>query len=653
MPRRDQHLGPLPDAELAEPPRDEAPADDASDEAPDDEELVEPEGDDDEGPRRPVTNGDLARIFHEIGDILEVKGEIKFKTVAYHRAADAIARAPLAAPAACGRGGPRPIPGVGAAITDKIVEVATTGRMAYYERLREEIPATLVELRRVPGVGPQTVRIAWEGLGVTNLDELKAAAEAGRLRELKGISASTEQRIIEGIEKLASRPRRLLLHRAQSLADDIAAQVAAFDGVTSVTQAGSLRRRRETIGALDLLVETDRPSAVIERFTGLGLVDRVVGAGRAKAAITVLRGPQVDLMVMPPGEAGTYLVHFTGSADHNIKLRGIARDRGWSLSEKGFVRIDDDGNALEGDGADLRTFADEAAVYRFLDLEWIPPELREDRGEVEAARDGALPALIGLADLRGDLHSHSDWSDGVHSIEVMAEAARRRGYAYQVLTDHSQGLAIPRGLFPDRVEEQRAIIAELNARYAAEEAAGDLPPGADPAGFRLLHGCELEVSADAVLDYDDDLLSRFDLVVASVHVARRQPREQLTKRTLTAIRSPHVDVIAHPSGRMIQTRDDLDLDWDAVFEAAAANGTALEINGSPHRLDLAPERARRAVELGCILSIDSDAHRTEELDYVRWGVDQARRGWVEPANVLNTRSRDELLAWVAGKPDRV
>ena len=644
MPRRDQLLGPLPHTELAEPPPDDAL---------DDEELVEPEGDQDEGPRRPVTNGDLARMFHEIGDILEVKGEIKFKTVAYHRAADAIARAPFDVAAAYGAGDRRPIPGVGAAITDKIVEVATTGRMAYHERLREEIPATLVELLRIPGVGPQTVRIAWEGLGITNLDELKAAAEAGRLRELKGISASTEQRIVEGIEKLASRPRRLLLHRAQALADDIAAQVAAIDGVTTVVQAGSLRRRRETIGDLDLLVETDRADAVIERFTNLGLVDTVVGAGRAKAAITVLRGPQVDLMVMPPGEAGTYLVHFTGSADHNIRLRGIARDRGWSLSEKGFVRIDEDGNALEGDAADLRTFRDEDGVYAFLDLAWVPPELREDRGEVEAARDRTLPGLITLDDLRGDLHSHSDWSDGVHSIEVMAEAARRRGYAYQVLTDHSQGLAIAHGLFPDRVEQEREIIAELNARFAAEEAAGELPPGADPAGFRLLHGCELEVSADAVLDYDEELLSRFDLVVASVHVARRQARDQLTKRTLTAIRSPHVDVIAHPSGRMIQTRDDLDLDWDAVFEAAAANGTALEINGSPHRLDLAPERARRALSFGCLLSIDSDAHRTEELDYVRWGVDQARRGWVEPRNVLNTRSRDELLAWVAGKPGRV
>ncbi len=603
--------------------------------------------------RHAVTNSDLARIFHEIGDVLEVKGEIPFKTVAYHRAADAIARAPFDVAAAYGAGDRRPIPGVGRAISDKIAELATTGRMAYHERLRAEIPPTLVDLLRIPGVGPKTVRQVWEGLGIATLEALRAAAEGGRLKGLRGISAATEQRILDGITQLETRPRRLLLDEAQRRSDELATLLTDVPGVVRVVQAGSLRRRRETVGDLDLLVETGDPDTVIDRFINLDVADRVLGAGHAKAAITLLRGPQVDLMVMPPGEAGTYIVHFTGSADHNIRLRGIARDRGWSLSEKGFARVGDDGEPLEGTGASLRTFVDEESVYGFLGLDWIPPELREDRGEVEAAREGRLPSLVIPGDLRGDLHSHSDWSDGVHTIEAMAEAARARGYAYQVLTDHSQGLAIARGLAPDRVEQQRTIIAGLNARLAAEEAAGRLPDGADPGGFRLLHGCELEVRADGELDYEDDLLARFDLVVASVHVARRQSRSELTRRTLNAIRSPHVDVIAHPAGRMIQGRDDLDLDWDAVFEAAAATGTALEINGSPHRLDLAPERARRAAEAGCVLAIDSDAHRTEELDDVRWGVDQARRAWVEPWQVINTRTREELLAWVAGKPDRV
>ncbi len=605
------------------------------------------------GARQALTNSDLAGIFHEIGDILEIKGEIPFKTVAYHRAADAIARAPFDVAAAYGAGERRPIPGVGRAISDKITELATTGGLAYRDRLHAEIPSTLVDMLRIPGLGPRTVRQVWEGLGIATVQALGAAAEAGRLKGLKGISAATEQRIVEGISQLESRPRRLLIDEAQRRSDELAEQLTGVPGVVRVVQAGSLRRRRETVGDLDLLVETGDPDTAIDRFLNLGLTDRVLGAGHAKAAITLTRGPQVDLMVMPPGEVGTYLVHFTGSADHNIRLRGLARDRGWSLSEKGFARIGDDGQPIAGADAELRTFVDEEGVYGFLGLEWVPPELREDRGEIEAAREGRLPALVIPGDLRGDLHSHSDWSDGVHPIEAMAEAARARGYAYQVLTDHSRSLAVANGLDPDRVEMQRTIIAELNARFAAEEREGRLPDGADPGGFRLLHGCELEVRADGALDYEDDLLARFDLVVASVHVARRQPRTELTRRTLNAIGSPHVDVIAHPSGRMIQRRDDLDLDWDAVFEAAASTGTAMEINGSPHRLDLAPERARRAVEAGCLLAIDSDAHRTEELAYVRWGVDQARRAWVESRHVLNTRTRDELLAWVAGKPDRL
>jgi DNA polymerase (family 10) len=358
-------------------------------------------------------------------------------------------------------------------------------------------------------------------------------------------------------------------------------------------------------------------------------------------------------MVMPPGAAGAYRLHFTGSKEHNVRLRARARDRGWSLSEYGFQRIGEEGQVLTGADAELRTFPTEAEAYEFLGLPFIEPELREDDGEIEAALAGRLPTLVAKSNLRGDCHTHSDWSDGREPLETIVEAARRRGYAYQVITDHTQSLAIARGLTPDRVEEERAIIAALNAGFAAEESAGTAPPETPPEGFRLLHGCELEVRADGQLDYEDDLLARFDVVVASVHVARRQSRAELTRRTLNGIRSPHVDIIAHPAGRMIQTRDDLDLDWEAVYEAAAANGTALEINGSPHRLDLSAERARRAVAAGCILAIDSDAHHTRELDDVRFGVAQARRGWVTAADVLNTRARADLLAWVAAKPGRI
>ena len=413
------------------------------------------------------------------------------------------------------------------------------------------------------------------------------------------MSARTEALVLEGIAKLDDRFDRMLLGQAEETIDGLIAALSPTPGVRSIEPAGSFRRRSESIGDLDLLAETDEPARLIDAFTGLGLVDSVINRGGYKAAVRLMRGPQVDLMVMPPGEAGTYRIHFTGSKEHNVRLRAMARDRGWSLSEKGFLRIGEDGEPLTGDAAELRTFATEAEAYAFLDLPFIEPELREDAGEIEAALAGRLPVLIEQADLRGDLHSHSDWSDGHHPIEVMAEAARRRGYAYQVLTDHSQSLAIARGLTPDRVAEQAEIIAALNARFAAEEAAGTAPPETPAEGFRLLHGCELEVRADGALDFEDDLLARFDLVVASVHVARRQSRAELTRRTLNAIRSPHVDVIAHPSGRKIGQRDDLDLDWDAVYAEAARTGTALEMNGSPPRLDLAVERARRAVAVGC------------------------------------------------------
>jgi DNA polymerase (family 10) len=601
-----------------------------------------------------LTNGDLARIFHEIGDILEVQGEIPFKTIAYHRAADAIGRSPVDLVAAYRSGDPPKVAGVGQAIGDKITELVTTGRMAYLERLRTEVPASLVELLEIPGLGPKTVRQLHEDLGIETMDQLREAAENGRIRTIRGLSERTEQLILEGIRRLeAQPPRRLYLHQAEEHIAALIAILGALPGVGSIEPAGSYRRRKETIGDLDLLAETTDPGALMERFTGLGTVDHIVARGGHKSAIRLMRGPQVDLMVMPPGAAGAYRIHFTGSKEHNVRLRARARDRGWSLSEYGFQRIGEDGEPLTGDAAELRTFATEAEAYAFLDLPFIEPELREDQGEIEAALAGTLPVLITKADLRGDCHTHSDWTDGSQPIEVMADAARRRGYQYQVLTDHTQSLAITNGLTPDRVEEERAVIAALNARFAAEEAAGTAPPETPAEGFRLLHGCELEVRADGQLDYEDELLARFDVVVASVHVARRQSRAELTTRTLNAIRSPHVDIIAHPAGRMIQTRDDLDLDWEAVYAAAAANGTALEINGSPHRLDLSAERARRAVAAGCILTIDSDAHHTRELDDTRWGVAQARRGWVTAADVLNTRSRVDLLAWVGAKADRI
>ncbi len=604
-----------------------------------------------EADRPLLSNAALAAIFHEIGDMLEVKGELVFKTVAYHRAADAIGHYPVELSRAYEEGNPPKIAGVGQAISDKIAELARTGHLAFYDRLAAEVPAGLIGLLRVPGVGPKTVRILSESLGIADLDGLRAAAQGGRLRTVKGLSEKAEASILAGIASLDTRPDRLLMGEADEIIEGLVAELGSVPGVTRLEPAGSYRRRRETIGDLDLLAETTDAGALVERFTTLPGVERVLGAGGHKAAIVLAGGPQVDLMIMPPGEAGTYMVHFTGSTDHTIRLRAIARDRGWSLSEKGFLRIDEDGAAVSP--AELRTFPTETEAYAFLDLPFIEPELREDRGEIEAALAGSLPRLVNRADLRGDLHSHSDWSDGVHSIEQMAEAARARGHAYQVLTDHTRSLAIARGLTPDRVRLQRAVVAELNARFAREEVDGTAPPATPAEGFRLLHGCELEIRSDATLDYDDELLSQYDVVVASLHVGRSQPREQLTRRVLAAIRSPHVDVIAHPAGRKVQGRDDLDLDWDLIFAEAARTGTALEMNGSDHRLDLTDQRARRAVAAGCLLSLDSDAHRIEEFRHLEWAVSQARRAWVEPAAVLNTRTRADLLGWVAAKSDRL
>jgi DNA polymerase (family 10) len=595
-----------------------------------------------------LSNGQLAQVFHDIGDLLEVKGELVYKTVAYHRAADAIGRSPVEVARAYREGTPPVIPGVGKAIADKLAELATTGRSEYREKLLAEFPTTLLEMLRLPGVGPKTVRQLYRELGVKTVDELRVAAETGRIRGIKGLSERTEQLILEGIARLERRDRRLLLNQARVLVEEISEGLLGVLDVERILPAGSYRRRKETIGDLDLLAETDKPDEVVDAFCRLPSVEAVLGRGLHKAAVRVGgRGPQVDLMVMRPGQGGTYLIHFTGSKEHNVRLRAMARDKGWSLSEYGFARIDDAGEIIPaGQGGELRVFATEAEAYEFLGLPFIEPELREDHGEIEAALAGRLPTLVTEADLQGDLHSHSDWSDGSMSVEAMAEFARRRGHADQVMTDHSQSLAIARGLTPERVAEERALIRALNKRFAAEEKAGSAPPETNAEGFRLLHGCELEIRADGQLDYPDKLLATFDLVVASLHVARRQTRAELTQRVLNAIENPNVDVIAHPAGRMIGTRDDLDLDWDTVYRAAARTGTVLEMNGSPHRLDLSVERARRALELGCVLSIDSDAHHTREFAYLGWGVSQARRAWVEPTDVLNTRSRADLLAWL-------
>jgi DNA polymerase (family 10) len=614
-----------------------------------------------------LTNARVASILEEMADLLELKGESSFKVGAYRRAAESVARSPIDVIAAYRAGQPPRLRGVGDSIAASIGELAEHGAIRYHARLSAELPPTLLAMRTIPGMGPRTIGEVWRQLGIATLSELEQAAREGRLRQLRGLSARTEARILEGIARAADRPlRRLLMGDANWLSARVVGLLAQLPDARSAMAAGSVRRRRETVGDLDVLVETDRPAAVLaalEALPGISVVTPGTGlrGGHDRVTVELQDGPHIDVMTMPPGKVGSYLVHFTGSAEHNVQLRHRARQQGWSLSEHGLsplpaadapeadAAVGTTGSDAPSPGTDaasagLRTFESEGALYAALGLAEIPPELREGRGEIEAAATGRLPDLVRLEDLRGDCHSHSDWSDGREPLLVMVESARAAGRDYQVLTDHTRSLAIANGLTPERVEEQRRVIGELNERFAREHAAGELPSGAHPGGFRLLHGCELEITLDGRLDYDDALLSTFDVVVASLHVGRRQPRRQLMVRYEVAMRSPHVDIISHPSGRKIGRRPDLDLDWEAFYRMAAESGTILEVNGSEERLDLDEHRIRAAHDAGCRFVVDSDAHDRGEWQNLVWGIDIARRGWLEAGDVVNTLDLDGFLA---------
>jgi DNA polymerase (family 10) len=571
-----------------------------------------------------LSNAELAATFREIGDMLELLGEVPYKAVAYRRAADAIERYPADLVPLIVAGRAPKITGVGASLGARLTELATTGRLEYHERLREQVPPGLVGVLRIGGVGPRTARQLHLELGVTSIDELRAAAEAGRIREVPGMSARTEQNILEGIARLDQQAdQRLLLHDADRIATELIEGLrAAAAGIHRIEAAGSVRRRRATIGDLDLLAATDDPAALITAIGGLTAVDRVIASGTDKASVGLAldgRERRIDLMVCGPDAWGTHLVHFTGSKEHNVALRERALDRGLSLSEKGFKDVE---------SGELLLAATEEEVYERLEMAWVAPELREGEGEIAAAAAGQLPSLVERADVLGDTHTHSDWTDGVDTIETMARAARDRGLAYIVLTDHSPSLGVTRGLTPERIAEQRAELDRLN---------GELAP------FRILHGTEMEIRADATLDYPDEILAGFDVVVASIHAARSQPTDQLTRRCLAAIENPNVDIIAHPTGRIVNRRDPVSFDWPQVFEAAARTGTRLEINGSP-RLDLDERLARDAARAGVRLTLASDAHRTEELVYLDYAVGVARRAWLEPDQLANTAG---LAEWTA------
>ncbi len=573
-----------------------------------------------------LSNRDIADIFQAIAESMEILGEDRFRILAYRRASEAIADLPMPLADYRARNALEDISGIGKIIAEKIGELLDTGTLPLYERLQQQVPPGLRDLLRVPDIGPRSAKRLYDELGIASLSDLQAALDAGKLRGLKGFGAKSEQRIRQGLESLAGRERRTIMPYALSVVEGLLAALrAAAPAVTQLTYAGSLRRARPTIGDLDLLAAATDTGAVIRAFTALPQVAHVDSAGEAKATVFLHNGMQADLLVLPPQRWGSALLHFTGSQAHNIRFRELALERGLSFSEQGFKRAD--GTLLE--------CATEEEAYAVLGLPWIPPELREDKGEFDAARSGTLPLLLETGAMRADLHMHSTWSDGRASIGQMAEAARARGLHYIAITDHSAYLGVTGGVDALRLKEQAAEIAQINADYAAQ--------GVD---FRVLHGVEVDITPDGTLALPDEALAELDIVVASLHVSLRQPRDQVTARLLRAIANPHVDIIAHPTGRILERREGADLDMEAILQAAVTHGKLLEVNSGPDRLDLDAIHVRRALELGATLVIDSDAHQPDELAWLRYGVLTARRGWAAAERVANTWPLQRLLDYV-------
>jgi DNA polymerase (family 10) len=569
-----------------------------------------------------MNNKQIAEIFETVADMLQIKGENIHRVLSYRRAAENIAALGQDINVLWQEDNLTSIPGVGATIAAKIDEMLLTERLEFYERLAEEVPLGVVEMLKIPDVGPKTAARLWQELGLTSIEDVERAARAGQIRNLSRMSEKTEAKILAGIEALRRRSGRAPLGVVWPLAHGILEELTALPGVTVGSVAGSLRRMRESVGDIDLLVAAppDRAEAVMAHFRQMPQVYEVLVSGKTKTAIRTHDGFQVDLRVLDPARWGTALQYFTGSQAHNVHLRERARQKELSLSENSFK---------QEDGTEILC-ADEAEVYVRLGLPWIPPELREDRGEF----DGPLPELITPDDLRGDLQMHSTWSDGVNTIAELAQAALEQGLEYILITDHSQSLGVARGLTAEDLLRQREEIREVNERM------GDK--------IRVLAGVETEIKADGSLDYADDVLAELDLVIASLHSGLRTGREKTTERMLAAIRNPHVDIIAHPTGRLIGQREGADLDMETIFRVSAETGTALEINADYRRLDLSDVHARRAIELGVKLTIGSDAHEAANVGVLEYGVATARRGWVTAANVVNTWPLEKMLAWAKG-----
>lgn len=566
----------------------------------------------------PLENRAVARVLSEIADLLELKGDNPFKIRAYRNAADIVAHA--AEPvAALDEAGLRAWPGIGKDLAGRIREIALTGTCGIRTELLTEFPVTLLDVLRLQGVGPKTVAVLYRDLRIKSLDDLAEAAKAGRIRGLKGMGAKKEQLILQAIEERQRHAGRHLLARAAEAADAIVALLQSHAPGADIRAVGSVRRGAETCGDLDILAAGADPS-LAEAFVGLPGVERVLGHGGGKASVLMRGGFQADLRLVARDEQGAALQYFTGSKAHNIALRDRALERGWKLNEYGL--FDAQERRLAG--------ATEEEIYAALDLAYVPPELRENRGEFEAAATRALPRLIEPADLRGDLHMHTTESDGREPLERMVAAAQARGLEYIAITDHTQSLAMTNGL-----DETRALAHAERIRACSKAARG----------LTVLAGIECDILADGRLDLADDCLAALDIVIASVHSQLQQDEDEMTRRLIKAIEHPSVDILGHPTGRMLLRRDSSRVRLEKVIDAAIANGVALEINAQPHRLDLSDSHARLARDRGAQLAINSDAHEVAALGFTRWGILTARRAWLTKDDVINTRP---LKAFRAG-----
>jgi DNA polymerase (family X) len=567
-----------------------------------------------------VKNFELARLFYEIAILLEVRDESPFRIRAWQRAAQTLEALGEDVTAVAARGALRTLPGVGKEIAARIEEYLTTDRLELLERLREDLPPNLLGLLQVRGLGPRTALALWQQIGIETVEQLEEACRSRRIIGVAGIREKTCENLLKSIERLKAGRGRVVLTAAQEVAEQVAAALRAHGGVERLEIAGSLRRMRETVKDVDILVTSSEPARVIETLCALPSIVEVSGRGDTKASVRHQDGLAIDLRVVEPAAFGAALQYFTGSKEHNVRLREMAARRGLKISEYG-VFDETTGRRVAGDT--------EEDVYAAVGLPWIPPELRENGGELEAAREGRLPALIERAHLRGDLHAHTEWSDGHHPLERLVEAAEARGYEYVIVSDHSRSLTIARGLSIEALRQQRAEIRAVQARHR----------------IRILAGTECDILEDGAMDFPDEVLAELDVVVASVHSRFKQDRATMTARIVRALENPHVDILGHPTGRKLSSRDPYDVDLEAVFAAARAHGKAVELNASPDRLDLNDVHARHAAEAGVLLAISTDTHYLSELDSIDLGVAVARRAWIGPHQVLNTRPLDDLLAW--------